>query len=59
MRRQAETESLTGVFNHRAFLTLLGKAMSVEARVDRRLPVLLVDLDHFEAGQRRLGASDR
>ena len=48
LRRQAETDSLTGVFNHRAFLTLLGKAMSVEARVDRRLPVLLVDLDHFK-----------
>lgn len=55
LRRLAESDSLTGVFNHRAFLTLLGKAMSVEARVDRRLPVLLVDLDHFKQVNDRWG----
>ena len=48
LRRLAETDSLTGVFNHRSFLTVLGKAMSVEVRLNRQLPVMLVDLDHFK-----------
>lgn len=48
LRRLAETDSLTGVFNHRSFLTVLGKAISVEARLSRQLPVMLVDLDHFK-----------
>lgn len=48
LRRLAETDSLTGVFNHRSFLAVLSKAMSVEARLNRHLPVMLVDLDHFK-----------
>lgn len=48
LRRLAETDSLTGVFNHRAFLGFLGKAMGVEARLNSCPPVLLIDLDHFK-----------
>lgn len=48
LRRLAESDALTGVFNHRAFLTLLGKAMSVEARLGQHLQVMLLDLDHFK-----------
>lgn len=48
LRRLAETDSLTGAFNHRTFLGFLGKVMGVEARLNRCPPVLLIDLDHFK-----------
>lgn len=48
LRRLAESDSLTGVFNHRAFIGFLGKAIGVEARLNRCPPVLLIDLDHFK-----------
>lgn len=48
LRRLAEKDFLTGVFNRRAFLALLDKAGSLAQRTQSALPVLLVDLDHFK-----------
>ena len=48
LRRVAEKDFLTGVFNRRAFLSLLEKAGSLAHRTQSALPVLLVDLDHFK-----------
>lgn len=48
LRHLAEVDPLTSVFNRRAFLTLLDKAISLSERNRQRLPVLLLDLDHFK-----------
>ena len=41
-------DPLTNVFNRRAFLTLLDKAISNAQRTQTTLPVLVMDLDHFK-----------
>ena len=48
LRHLAEVDPLTNVFNRRAFLTLLDKAISHAQRTQTALPVLLIDLDHFK-----------
>lgn len=48
LRRLAEIDPLTQVFNRRAFLLLLDKAISSSQRTHALLPVLLIDLDHFK-----------
>ena len=48
LRRLAEMDPLTSVFNRRAFLTLLDKAISQARRRRAELPVLVIDLDHFK-----------
>lgn len=48
LRHLAEVDPLTSVFNRRAFLTLLDKALSNAQRVQQPLPVLVLDLDHFK-----------
>ena len=48
LRRLAEMDSLTNVFNRRAFLTLLDKAISQAQRAQTGLHVLVIDLDHFK-----------
>lgn len=48
LRRLAEIDPLTHVFNRRAFLLLLDKAISSSQRTHAPLPVLLMDLDHFK-----------
>ena len=48
LRHQAEVDPLTNVFNRRAFLTLLDKALSHARRTQVTLPVLVMDLDHFK-----------
>ncbi len=48
LRRLAEMDPLTSVFNRRAFLTLLDKAISQAQRVQSGLHVLVIDLDHFK-----------
>lgn len=49
LRHLAEVDPLTNVFNRRAFLTLLDKAMSNAQRTGGSgLPVLVMDLDHFK-----------
>lgn len=49
LRRLAEIDPLTHVFNRRAFLLLLDKAISNSLRTGAPLPVLLMDLDHFKS----------
>ncbi|PJI97400.1 diguanylate cyclase (GGDEF)-like protein [Acidovorax sp. 69] len=48
LRHLAEVDPLTNVFNRRAFLTLLDKAISNAQRMQTALPVLVMDLDHFK-----------
>ena len=48
LRHLAEIDPLTHVFNRRAFLTLLDKAISNAHRTQSRLSVLVMDLDHFK-----------
>lgn len=48
LRHLAEVDPLTSVFNRRAFLTLLDKAISNAQRTQSALPVLVMDLDHFK-----------
>lgn len=48
LRHLAEVDPLTNVFNRRAFLTLLDKAISSAQRTQKPLPVLVLDLDHFK-----------
>lgn len=48
LRHLAEVDPLTSVFNRRAFLTLLEKAISQAERMRQGLPVLVLDLDHFK-----------
>jgi diguanylate cyclase (GGDEF)-like protein len=48
LRHLAEVDPLTNVFNRRAFLTLLDKAISNAQRTQTTVPVLVMDLDHFK-----------
>ena len=48
LRHLAEMDPLTNVFNRRAFLTLLDKAISSAQRTPSGLSVLAMDLDHFK-----------
>jgi diguanylate cyclase (GGDEF)-like protein/excisionase family DNA binding protein len=51
MSQRAETDALTGLWNHGAFQRDLGRSVE-EARardVERRVTVLMMDLDHFKA----------
>lgn len=48
LRHLAEVDPLTDVFNRRAFLALLEKAISSAHRTRCGLSVLAVDLDHFK-----------
>ena len=48
LRRLAERDPLTCVFNRRSFLTLLDKSLSQAQRMNSSLSMLLVDLDHFK-----------
>ena len=48
LRHLAEVDPLTSVFNRRAFLTLLDKALSGAQRLQEQLPVLIIDLDYFK-----------
>ncbi|CAN7143833.1 GGDEF domain-containing protein [Acidovorax sp. LjRoot38] len=48
LRHLAEMDPLTNVFNRRAFLTLLDKAISAAQRTGTAVPVLVMDLDHFK-----------
>jgi diguanylate cyclase (GGDEF)-like protein len=48
LKRIAERDALTGVFNRRTFLMLLKKNAAQLERLNRPLTILLVDLDHFK-----------
>lgn len=47
--RLAQRDPLTNVFNRRAFLDLLEKAVSLGQRHQTQVPLLLIDLDHFKS----------
>jgi len=59
MSQRAETDALTGLGNHGAFQRDLGhyveRAASAERAADRRLAVLMMDLDSFKAYNDRHG----
>jgi diguanylate cyclase (GGDEF)-like protein len=55
LRRNAETDALTGVLNRRAFWGLAGARVKDAARVKRPLILLLFDLDHFKSINDRFG----
>lgn len=55
LRRLAELDSLTSVFNRRAFMNLFAKALSQSQRSGQPVAVLLVDLDHFKSINDTLG----
>jgi diguanylate cyclase (GGDEF)-like protein len=55
LRRNAETDVLTGVLNRRAFWGLAGERMKEATRVKGPLILLLFDLDHFKSINDRFG----
>ena len=48
MRRTAQTDSLTGLYNRRALTEQLTRAAARARRHDEPLSVLMIDLDHFK-----------
>jgi diguanylate cyclase (GGDEF)-like protein len=61
VRRQAETDPLTGLLNRRAFIVAAEREHELAARTGADLAVVLVDLDDFKAVNDRDGhlAGDR
>ncbi|MDQ1079929.1 diguanylate cyclase [Pseudoroseomonas cervicalis] len=49
LRRQAETDALTGLANRRSFLVGAAAAMAAESAAGRPFTLLAFDLDHFKA----------
>jgi diguanylate cyclase (GGDEF)-like protein len=54
-RQAADTDPLTGVFNRRAFHETIEREVARASRYDRRLSLLLLDLDDFKAVNTELG----
>lgn len=48
LRKQAETDSLTGLANRRSFFSSLQKEISRHQRHQHPLSMLLIDIDHFK-----------
>jgi diguanylate cyclase (GGDEF)-like protein len=48
LEHQAQTDSLTGLFNHRAFHERLQRAVQESSRTRRPVAVLMLDLDDFK-----------
>ncbi|MBI4615991.1 MAG: GGDEF domain-containing protein [Planctomycetes bacterium] len=49
LRAQADTDALTGLYNHRAFQELIRSESTAEDRTARTISLLLLDLDFFKA----------
>ncbi len=47
-KRLAELDGVTGVYNHRHFLTLLAQEIERARRVGRPLSLLMIDIDNFK-----------
>ena len=48
LRRLAEEDPLTGIYNRRAFLRLMEQTCSKGRQANTGVPMMLVDLDHFK-----------
>ena len=48
MQRQASTDDLTGLYNHRFLIDYLGQQLALAERLNTPLAVLVIDLDHFK-----------
>lgn len=48
LERQAQTDSLTGLANHRQFMSLAEKELSRLVRYGGSVSVLMMDIDHFK-----------
>jgi diguanylate cyclase (GGDEF)-like protein len=49
MQRQATTDDLTGLYNHRFLIDYLGQQVALAERLNNPLAILVIDLDHFKA----------
>jgi diguanylate cyclase (GGDEF)-like protein len=49
MQRQASTDDLTGLHNHRFLIDYLGQQVALAERLNTPLAILIIDLDHFKA----------
>jgi diguanylate cyclase (GGDEF)-like protein len=49
MQRQASTDDLTGLHNHRFLIDYLGQQVALAERLNTPLAILVIDLDHFKA----------
>ncbi len=48
LRKQADTDSLTGLFNRRSFFRSIQREISRYERNERPFSLLLIDIDHFK-----------
>lgn len=48
LSRKAMMDGLTGLYNHDTFQTLLSKEFSAASRSQRKLSLVMVDIDHFK-----------
>ena len=48
MQRQASTDDLTGLYNHRFLIDYLGQQLALAERLNTPLAILVIDLDHFK-----------
>ncbi|MEM1251381.1 MAG: ammonium transporter [Cyanobacteria bacterium P01_H01_bin.21] len=48
LRQLASIDSLTGVYNRRAFLEQVHKALSLATRQNWQVMILMIDIDHFK-----------
>jgi diguanylate cyclase (GGDEF)-like protein len=48
MQRQATTDDLTGLYNHRFLIDYLGQQVALAERLNTPLAILVIDLDHFK-----------
>ncbi|MDQ6846944.1 MAG: diguanylate cyclase [Candidatus Dormibacteraeota bacterium] len=48
MQRQASTDDLTGLYNHRFLIDYLGQQVALAERLNTPLAILVIDLDHFK-----------
>jgi diguanylate cyclase (GGDEF)-like protein len=48
LRRLAEHDGLTGLYNHRTFYALLGDELARAQRFQRPVSLLMLDIDHFK-----------
>lgn len=49
VQRQATTDGLTGLFNHRTAQEKLAEQLRVAERYQRKLSLIMLDVDHFKA----------